>query len=213
MSGSLNRSAENRRRPRSTPLLPAFEDFAEAVRSCFAFLVQRYGFEGPDLRQYGRECSVVFRRLPWVAVRISYEPGGNPWVVLTVRLGAASDDPQELSLDSLIRERSRDGSRTQFALRSLFAPSYAGCCRGMRSFSKNAVAIFSREMLKTSPKPATSAVLRKNVGRALLGVAVPAQSQRRAAQGSRNHPRERRFSRMCSAKISSPWVCGRRRAL
>ncbi len=105
MSGSLRRSAKSHRRSRSTPLLPIFEDFTEVVGSCFAFLIQRYGFEGPDLRQYGRECSVVFRRLPWVAVRISYEPGGNPWVVLTVRLGAASDDPQELSLDGLIRER------------------------------------------------------------------------------------------------------------
>jgi hypothetical protein len=60
---------------------PAFPWFDKPCIEAFSFLVSRYGFEEPEIRQLGRECFISYRKgNRWVS--IAYEPYSVPIVEL-----------------------------------------------------------------------------------------------------------------------------------
>ena len=54
-----------------------FPHFSEPCKRCFAFLVERHGFSGPEEEQCGRERYIRYNKGDRF-VSIAYEPYGNP---------------------------------------------------------------------------------------------------------------------------------------
>lgn len=101
----MSNRKEKKRRKLSVPKV--FSEFQKTCLDIFQFLIDDYGFEYIATDIYGYECSILFRARPHVAIRVYYEVGGMPWVMITGRVGgpANPNETKELSLDALIRKR------------------------------------------------------------------------------------------------------------
>lgn len=58
-----------------------FPFFSDPCKRAFAFLVDRYGFSGPEIEDFGRECVIVYQKGK-KTVSIAYEAGCGPVVEL-----------------------------------------------------------------------------------------------------------------------------------
>ena len=101
----MSNRKEKKRRKLSVPKV--FSEFQKACLDIFQFLRDDYGFEYIATDISGYECSILFRAMPHIAIRVYYEVGGMPWVMITGRGGSPTNpnETKEMSLDSLIRKR------------------------------------------------------------------------------------------------------------
>ncbi len=85
---------------------PVFERFLVVCEREFGFLVDVHGFTRIEAAVHGHECSVVYRKLPNAALRVTYEDGSTPWVVASLRLDPESEKPEsfQISLHLLARK-------------------------------------------------------------------------------------------------------------
>ncbi len=86
---------------------PIFKIFVEATLQTFKFLIDDFGFQHVSTEVHGYECSILYRRLPNIAIRIFYEPGGTPWLMITAKagVGPAPNKSYEFNFNSLIKKR------------------------------------------------------------------------------------------------------------
>jgi hypothetical protein len=100
----MSNISEKKHRELSVPKV--FSEFQKACLDIFQFLIDDYGFEYIATDIYGYECSILFRAMPNVAIRVYYEVGGVPWAMSTVRVGSPANpnETKEWNLDALIRK-------------------------------------------------------------------------------------------------------------